>query len=191
MDEDRYLRRKWVLHAADQKAIFIKGPREKSEHVYMKIFIWALYLPTYPDMSIERRIGDRYKPDVVSLDNQQKPLFWGESGQVGKEKIEKLARRYPHTHFAIAKWQQNIDPLEVLVQQAVKGVKRTAPFDLLRFNEDSVPRFIDEEGYAHPYWFGGLATVGIGRGMHFNFRKGKRATFPPLCRGIKRKLASR
>lgn len=146
MDSDRYLRRKWVVQAAGQKAIFMKSPREKSEHVYMKIFIWALYLPEYAEMYIERRIGDRYKPDVVALDNQQKPIFWGESGQVGKQKIEKLVRRYPDTHFAIAKWQQNIDPLTDLVKQALKGVKRTATFDLLRFNADSVTRFIDEGG---------------------------------------------
>lgn len=149
MDEDRYLRRKWVLHTAGQKAIFMKGPREKSEHVYMKIFIWTLYVPQYPEMYIERRIGDRYKPDVVSLDNQQKPLFWGESGQVGKEKIQKLVRRYPQTHFAIAKWQQNIDPLEALVKKALQGIQRAAPFDLLRFDKGSVSRFIDEEGHVN------------------------------------------
>lgn len=146
MDSDRYLRRKWVMQSNGHKGFFIKGPREKSEHVYMKIFIWALYLPTYPEMYIERRIGDRYKPDVVSLDTQQKPIFWGESGQVRKQKIAKLVRRYPHTHFAIAKWQQNIDPLEEIVGKSLKGVNRTAPFDLLRFNSDSVPRFIQDNG---------------------------------------------
>ncbi len=146
MDSDRYLRRKWVMQSHGQKGFFIKGPREKSEHVYMKIFIWALYLPTYPEMFIERRIGDRYKPDVISLDAQQKPLFWGESGLVGKQKIEKLVRRYPQTHFAIAKWQQNIDPLEDMVRKALHGVKRTALFDLLRFDEDSVQRFIQDDG---------------------------------------------
>ena len=36
---------------------------------------------------VEIRVGDRYKPDVVSLDGQGQPRFWGEAGRVGSAAI--------------------------------------------------------------------------------------------------------
>lgn len=145
-DPDRHLRRKWTVRAHGNKVVFNKYSREKSEHVYMKIFLWALYLPAYEDMLVEYRIGDRYKPDVVSLDTNGNPLFWGESGHVGKTKIEKLAKRYRHTHLAMAKWNMNLDPYVDIVKKAIKGVTRTAPFDLIRFYPGDEQRFIDDRG---------------------------------------------
>jgi hypothetical protein len=44
---------------------------------------WALYLPLYPNLSVEIGVGDRYKPDVVALGEDGRPLFWAEAGQVG------------------------------------------------------------------------------------------------------------
>jgi hypothetical protein len=61
------LPRKWTLHAHGQRNVFVKGDRESTEHVLMKIFIWALYLPEYPKLYVETRIGDKYKPDVVQM----------------------------------------------------------------------------------------------------------------------------
>jgi len=67
----------------------------------MKALLWALYLPHYPELTVEISIGDRYKPDVVALDAQGSPVFWGEAGQVGLTKIRSLLRRHRRTHFAI------------------------------------------------------------------------------------------
>lgn len=156
MSSDPIISRKWALTAHGQRNVFVWGAQERSVHTLMKAFLWALYLPAYPHLSIEIRIGDRYKPDVVAMPEAPavysatvEPLFWGESGQVGKEKITSLVRRYRHTHFAIAKWNTALHPLEELVRGAVKGVKRTAPFDLLNFPPDSIERFIDKTDTIH------------------------------------------
>lgn len=150
------LPRKIKLTAHGQSNVFVKGPRERETHVLMKIFLWALYLPQYDDLTVEVRVGDRYKPDVVSIDEagalkdvNGRFRFWGESGQVGEDKIFSLARRFPGTHFAIAKWEKNLQPLEQLVREAVAGRERTAPFDLLRFESGDAERFIDEAGNVH------------------------------------------
>lgn len=87
MDELR-LRRKWTLRAHGRQVVFVKKPVESTEHVVMKALIWALYLPQYPDLIVEIPVGDKYKPDVVSLDAQGEPVFWGEAGDVS------TARRY-------------------------------------------------------------------------------------------------
>lgn len=147
------LSRKMKLTAHGQHNVFTLGAREREVHVLMKIFLWALYLPDYPNLSVEVRVGDRYKPDVVAVDETAaikdvngRFLFWGESGRVGHDKIFSLARRFPDTHFAIAKWETNLRPLEKTVREAVAGRGRSAPFDLLRFQAGDAERFIDAAG---------------------------------------------
>ena len=115
----------------------------------MKAFLWALYLPDYPDATIEVPVDDRYKPDVVQTDRWGEPVFWAEAGRVGKEKIERLVRRYRDTHFAMAKWDTDIGPFREIVAEAVTDLDRSAPFDLIHFPPDSVDRFVDERGTIH------------------------------------------
>lgn len=144
MTTDLMLRRKWTLKAHGQQVVFVKNRNERAIHVLMKAFIWAIYLPTYPDLSVEIKIGDRYKPDVVALNLEQQPTFWGEAGQVSERKLRSLFKRYPHTHFAIGKWSQRLDPHAAIIEKALAGGKRSAPCDLLSFPEDSLERFVDE-----------------------------------------------
>ena len=153
---DPIIPRKWMLRAHGQHNLFVWGRRERSVHTLMKAFIWALYLPEYPNMSVEVRIGDRYKPDVVAYAGDaiapsgvftvtESPLFWGEAGQVGRDKIYATVRKYRDTHFAIAKWNMPLRPSVQLVEGALKGVNRSAPFDLINIPPDSASRFIDAE----------------------------------------------
>jgi len=147
--DERMLPRKWTLRAYDRRVVFIKRRHERTEHVVMKALLWALYLPRYPDLSVEVSIGDRYKPDVVAVDAFGRPLFWGEAGEIGVAKIRSLARRYRRTHFAIAKWDTRLDPFIAIVEGALAGLRREAPFDLISFPADSAERFIDDEGRIH------------------------------------------
>jgi hypothetical protein len=145
MDELR-LRRKWTLRAHGRQVVFVKKPVESTEHVVMKALIWALYLPLYPNLTVEISIGDKYKPDVVSLDGRGEPAFWGEAGDVTTAKIRSLARRYKRTHFALAKWNTRLEPLTGIVEHALDGLHRTAPFDLISFPADAAERFMDDDG---------------------------------------------
>ena len=150
------LRRKWTFRAHSRQVVFVKRPIETAEHVLMKAFLWALYLPEYPDLTVEIRIGDRYKPDVVAMTESpfegRKPIFWGEAGQVGEEKIRALVKRYRSTHFAVAKWDTPLTPFAKIVSEALKGIERSAPFDLLSFPADSVERFIHDGGRIEVRW---------------------------------------
>jgi hypothetical protein len=148
MTSELFLRRKWTLRAHGQQVVFIKKPIEHVHHVLMKAFLWALYLPVYPNLKVEVGIGDRYKPDVVALPlaDRRDPLFWGEAGQVSTEKIHSIGRRYRQTHFALAKWGANLQTVEQWVTEALVDIERQAPFDLLCFPTDSAERFIDSRG---------------------------------------------
>lgn len=147
MTSELMLRRKVTFRAHDRQVVFVKKSNERAEHVIMKALLWGLYLPRYPDMAVEIHIGDRYKPDVVALDERGRPRFWGEAGAVGAQKIRSLARRYRETHFVIAKWDTRLDPFVALVSDALAGLKRSAPFDLITFPDDSAGRFIDADGH--------------------------------------------
>lgn len=143
-------RRKWKLYANDQHIVVVKGTREKFTHPLMKALLWALYMPSYPNISIELRIGDKYKPDVVAFEEGaalrgSPPVFWGEAGQVGTDKIKSIARRYRETHFVVAKWNTNLHHYSTLLEGLLKGIKRDAPFDLISFPEETID-CIDDDG---------------------------------------------
>ncbi len=139
------LRKKWTFRAHGQQVVFVKNPIERVEHVLMKAFIWALYLPQYPDLRVEVSIGERFKPDVVQLQNGT-PIFWGEAGAVSKQKIRKLVRKFRGTHFAMGKWGKDLRPFEAMVQQELRGVGRSAPIELICFAENSAEKFIAPNG---------------------------------------------
>ena len=149
----RHLRRKLTLRAHGEQIVLVKRKQERIEHVWMKAFLWALYLPDYPGLSVEVQVGDKYKPDVVAMDPRRgRPRFWGEAGHVGPEKTEALLGRYAHTHFAIAKWERPLDRFLETVEGAVHDVDRTAPIDLIRFPSDSADRYVDEKGHVTISW---------------------------------------
>ncbi len=145
-------RRRWKLYAHNQHIVVKYGMGERLVHPLMKAYLWALYLPDYPSASIEIRIGDKYKPDVIAFASQPavyevnpQPLFWGEAGRTGKDKIHSIVKRFPDTHFAMSKWDARLDPYVDLVSEALKDVTRNAPFDIISFPE-ATKECVDNDG---------------------------------------------
>lgn len=147
MTRELFLRRKWTMRAHGEQVVFVKRANERSEHVLLKAFLWALYLPRYPDLTVEVSIGDRYRPDVVALDPSGRPRFWGEAGHAGPDKLRSLVRRHRDTHFALAKWDTRLEPFMATVRAILREFAGSQPFDLLRFPADSAERFVDERGH--------------------------------------------
>ena len=146
MTQDLKLRRKWTFRAHGKQRIFIKKTLESDIHVLTKAFLWALFLPDYPDLSVEIQIGDRFKPDLVQLDDQGKPLFWGEAGRVSLKKTKALVYRFRSTHLVFAKWNMNLEPFRKVIKLETGSVRRTAPVDLISFPARSDERFIRRDG---------------------------------------------
>lgn len=142
---ERYLPRKLSFHAHGRTLVLVKRPQEKIEHRVMMALLWALYLPHYPHVRIDVAIGSRYRPDLVQLDAAGDPAFWGEAGAVSNEKLSTLCTRYRSTHLVFAKWAINLAPVAGEIDSAVKRTRRTAPIELIRFDE-KVMDCIDEQG---------------------------------------------
>ncbi|MEM1054001.1 MAG: hypothetical protein AAGI52_00625 [Bacteroidota bacterium] len=145
MRTDLALRRTLTLRAHDgterRKLVLVKKRGEGIEHVLMKAVLWALYLPEYPEMSVEVGIGDAYKPDLVRLAappgglayGEARPIFWGEAGKVSEKKWRSLFRRFPEAHVAVAKWTSpaGLAPHAEILRRAMDGRRRLAPLDLI------------------------------------------------------------
>jgi hypothetical protein len=146
MTQDLSLRRKWTLRAHGKQVVFVKKPLESDTHVLTKALVWALFLPDYPDLSIETPIGHRYKPDLVQRSASGEPVFWAEAGRVGKRKMQTLVQRFRSTHFVFAKWNSKLEPFQRILTKASALSRRSAPVDLISFPADSEERFIGRDG---------------------------------------------
>ena len=138
-----------------QSTVVYKKKQETLQHVLTMAMIWALYLEEYPRLEIEQDISDPdYLPDVVSVDSDGVPLFWGESGRMKVHKAVDLLQRYPGTHIVHCRWGMEItdfsEPLEGYLQEQFDlGLldlrsHRTAKFIFCSLPLD-VWRFIDED----------------------------------------------
>lgn len=143
---ERSLSRKLTFYAHGRTLVLVKRPHEKIEHRLMMALMWALYLPQYREIRIDVSIGARYRPDLVQLDGGGQPVFWGEAGQVGVEKLRALCSRYRDTHLVFAKWATNLQPFAALVEQALRKTRRSAPVELIEFDDDAA-RFVDATGH--------------------------------------------
>lgn len=55
-------------------------PGESYEHVLMKALGYHLFIGKFPGLEIEKKVGLRYKPDLVAQNAAGEFLFWGECG---------------------------------------------------------------------------------------------------------------
>ncbi|HEX4946892.1 MAG TPA: YaeQ family protein [Blastocatellia bacterium] len=112
------------LRLAGERLTLYKRAGESYEHVLMKALGYAMFRPVYPQLEIERRLGLRYKPDLVALDATNQIEFWGECGAVSFRKIAWLAKhssarrivifKFANSPTAIAQWvaslQSEVEP---------------------------------------------------------------------------------
>ena len=146
MTEEIALRRKYTLRAHGKQMVFIKKSFESRTHVLTKAFLWALYLPDYPDLAVEVPVGGRYKPDLVQFDDIGTPVFWGEAGQVGFKKLRTLVDRFRSTHLVFAKWHTSLAPMRRVIEKELRSLQRSAPIDLISFPPAGDERFIGRNG---------------------------------------------
>lgn len=92
------------FRVAGTRLTVYKKRGESYEHVLMKALGFVLYLPHFPLLEVERRIGLRYKPDLIALDEQGKADFWGECGHVGLRKVGWLAKHSGARQIALFKY---------------------------------------------------------------------------------------
>ncbi|HZI18055.1 MAG TPA: hypothetical protein VEY09_05610 [Pyrinomonadaceae bacterium] len=96
-------------------------------HVLLKALGYAMFVGEYPNLEIERRVGLRYKPDLVALAGGGGPaaavpgarfLFWGECGLVTMRKVAWLLKHGDIERLALFKLGAAAEPLARELRQA-------------------------------------------------------------------------
>jgi len=133
----------------------LKKRQETLQHVLTKAILWKLYSEEYENIDIEQDIGDPdYLPDVISLNLQGRPVFWGESGRMKVHKAIDLMKRYPEVHIVHCRWDMELSEIEAPLMGHLQDLLDQDKLGILpdrsgRFTFCSVPldvwRFIDEE----------------------------------------------
>lgn len=70
-------------------------PGESYGHVLLKALGYAMFVGEHPNLEIERRVGLRYKPDLVAPGDGAalaRFAFWGECGMVTMRKVAWLLK---------------------------------------------------------------------------------------------------
>jgi hypothetical protein len=137
--------RKLTVRAGGRKLVLVKRPGESDRHVLLKALVFGLYVTHYPDLAVERPIGHRYRPDLVALDGDERPVFWAECGETARAKIAHLVRTFPATHLVFAKQAVVLEPYVGMVLDSLPVRQRPAPVELLNFPPDAA-RHIDPAG---------------------------------------------
>ena len=103
MDSNLLFKGKFTFRLGSRKVVMVKKTVESLRHVVMKALLWARYLPTYNRLQVEVPIGYKYTPDLVQ-NGPEDIQFWAEAGNVGSQKLRRVLKRFPRTHFALATW---------------------------------------------------------------------------------------
>ena len=84
---------------------------ESYEHVLMKALGYAMFVPHYPNLEIERKVGLRYKPDLIAVFDSGGFDFWGECGLNSIRKTNWVLRHANTQRMVLFKMGGPIDQL--------------------------------------------------------------------------------
>ncbi len=134
---ERPLPGKLTVRVGQRKHVFAKGSGESERHVLLKALLFATFVDQYPDLLVERNIGQRYKPDLVALGPYQSVRFWAESGVTSRDKVRWLVRHVRDGHLVFARQAGAGDTFPDLVAEAVSRETRHGLVEVLSFAEDA------------------------------------------------------
>ncbi len=146
---ERALPGKLMVRVGQRKLILAKGAGESERHVLLKALVFARYVDQYPDLLVERNLGQRYKPDLVALGPHQNARFWAESGVTARDKVRWLLKHVRGGHLVFARQAGSGDTFPDLVAEAVAREPRHGLVEVLSFGDEAWDA-IGENGIIDP-----------------------------------------
>lgn len=96
-----------------------QSPGESYEHVLMKALAYGIFEPEYPGLLVERRVGLRYKPDLIAIDEKGEFELWVECGMVTLTKTAWLMKHTTAKRLVICKIGLNVTQIAKQLREAV------------------------------------------------------------------------
>lgn len=130
-------------------------PGESYEHVLMKALGFAMYFHEFPDLEIEKKVGLRYKPDLVAQNAGGDFLFWGECGANSIRKTAWLLKHARVERLVLFKIGQNIAQLAEQLRAEIPARYRPAgKLSLINFDSEIVSLTAERKiARVSPDWF--------------------------------------
>jgi len=97
---------------------------ESYEHILMKALGYAMFAREYPTLSIEIKVGLRYKPDLVARDEAGNFSFWGEAGANSLRKTAWLLKHTTTQKLALFKIGRNVGQLAGQLREEIPAKYR-------------------------------------------------------------------
>jgi len=132
---------------------------ESYEHVLMKALGYAMFVAEFPALEIERRVGLRYKPDLVARGAGREfdaPFaFWGECGQTAVRKVNWLLKHAGVARLVLFKMISNPAALVEELRAAVDARYREGErLVVINFAFDIVERTRERRiSRVHESWY--------------------------------------
>jgi len=108
--------------------------------------VYALYTPEFGQLLVDVDVDDKYRPDLVKLDDSRRPVFWAECGKISPDKAVKLAKKYRDTHLVFAKPARELRRFAEEVREDLADIRRDKPIDMLGLPMEDAERFFDKDG---------------------------------------------
>ncbi|HEV2764921.1 MAG TPA: hypothetical protein VGV38_18205 [Pyrinomonadaceae bacterium] len=132
-------------------------PGEGYAHVLMKALGFAMFVGEYPELEIERRVGLRYKPDLVAETNggARRFAFWGECGLVSVRKVAWLLKHGSVERLVLFKTGFNVAPLAFELRGAIdERYRPPGRLSVVNFSADIAALAADRRvGRVPPRWY--------------------------------------
>jgi hypothetical protein len=111
-----------VLHnftIADRPVRLWQNNGESYIHVLMKALAFAMFVPEYPNLEVEVRVGLRYKPDLISRAVDGSFEFWGECGINSTRKTNWILKHSRAARLVLFKTGQNSEQIARHLRESV------------------------------------------------------------------------
>jgi hypothetical protein len=112
---------------------------ESYEHVLMKALGYAMFAGKYPNLEIEKRVGLRYKPDLIAFSESEDFAFWGECGQNSIRKTHWILKHTRTEKMVLFKISASAEQLIKQIRAEIPAKYRAAgKLSLINFAKEIV-----------------------------------------------------
>ena len=135
-----------IFDLGEEKIRLWQKTGESYEHILMKALAFSMFTGKFPTLEIERKVGLRYKPDLIAQDARGEFLFWGECGLNTLRKTKWLLKHTRTEKLALFKIGINEKQLiELLREEIPKKYRPPKRLILINFVNEIVGLTTDKK----------------------------------------------
>ena len=147
-------------HPLPERIIIAQEDTDTIEHVMLKMLSYVLFYRERLEMNINlHQDSIPFKPDLVQLNYELRPILWVECGGCNVGKLDKLAVKVPDAEIWVVK--KSVDDVEQLVRAMAKEELRRNRYHLIGLDGEVFGELCGLLGSRNDFtWVGGGLEAG-------------------------------